>query len=80
MKLKEKIKRFLTLDVHGHEGFTLVELIIVIAILAILSSVAVVGQVVIQSASRKMLCTSARGDLPPPVGIPRIAAAISDGR
>ena len=43
MKLREKIKRFWTLDVHDHEGFTLVELIIVIAILAILSSVAVVG-------------------------------------
>ena len=43
MKLREKIKRFWTLDVHNHEGFTLVELIIVIAILAILSSVAVVG-------------------------------------
>ena len=43
MKLREKIKRFCRLDVHNHEGFTLVELIIVIAILAILSSVAVVG-------------------------------------
>ena len=43
MKLREKIKRFWTLDVHNHQGFTLVELIIVIAILAILSSVAVVG-------------------------------------
>ena len=43
MKLREKIKRFWTLDVHNHQGFTLVELIIVIAILAILSSVAVAG-------------------------------------
>ncbi len=43
MKLKNTWKRFWTLDVHNHEGFTLVELIIVIAILAILSSVAVVG-------------------------------------
>ena len=43
MNLKKMWKRFLTLDVHNHEGFTLVELIIVIAILAILSSVAVVG-------------------------------------
>ncbi len=43
MKLKEKMKRFWSMDVHNHEGFTLVELIIVIAILAILSSVAVAG-------------------------------------
>ena len=43
MKLREKIKRFWTMDVHNHEGFTLVELIIVIAILAILSGVAVAG-------------------------------------
>ena len=43
MKLREKMKRFWTLDVHNHEGFTLVELIIVIAILAILSGGAVVG-------------------------------------
>ena len=43
MNLKNKWKRFWTMDVHNHEGFTLVELIIVIAILAILSSVAVVG-------------------------------------
>ena len=43
MKLREKFKRFWTMDVHNHEGFTLVELIIVIAILAILSGVAVAG-------------------------------------
>ena len=43
MKLKNYWKRFWTLDVHNHEGFTLVELIIVIAILAILSGVAVAG-------------------------------------
>ena len=43
MKLKENWKRFWTLDVHNHEGFTLVELIIVIAILAILSTGAVAG-------------------------------------
>ena len=43
MKLREKFRRFWTMDVHNHEGFTLVELIIVIAILAILSGVAVVG-------------------------------------
>ena len=43
MKLKNMWKRFWTLDVHNHEGFTLVELIIVIAILAILSGVAVAG-------------------------------------
>ena len=41
--LKNMINRFFTLNVHEHKGFTLVELIIVIAILAILSSVAVVG-------------------------------------
>ena len=43
MKLREKLKRFWTLDVHNHEGFTLVELIIVIAILAILSTGAIAG-------------------------------------
>ena len=43
MKKNNFWKRFWTMDVHNHEGFTLVELIIVIAILAILSSVAVVG-------------------------------------
>ena len=43
MNLKEKWKRFWTLDVHNHEGFTLVELIIVIAILAILSTGAIAG-------------------------------------
>ena len=43
MKLREKMKRFWTLDVHNHEGFTLVELIIVIAILAILSTGAIAG-------------------------------------
>ena len=43
MKLKENLKRFWTLDVHNHEGFTLVELIIVIAILAILSTGAIAG-------------------------------------
>lgn len=43
MKKKNSWKRLWTMDVHNHEGFTLVELIIVIAILAILSGVAVVG-------------------------------------
>ena len=43
MKLKNMWKRFWTLDVHNHEGFTLVELIIVIAILAILSTGAIAG-------------------------------------
>lgn len=43
MKLKEMWKRFWTLDVHNHAGFTLVELIIVIAILAILSTGAIAG-------------------------------------
>jgi len=43
MNFREKMKRFWTLDVHNHEGFTLVELIIVIAILAILSTGAIAG-------------------------------------
>ena len=43
MKLIMILKNFFTLDVHNHAGFTLVELIIVIAIIAILSSVAVAG-------------------------------------
>jgi prepilin-type N-terminal cleavage/methylation domain-containing protein len=43
MNLKNRFKRFWTLDVHNHEGFTLVELIIVIAILAILSTGAIAG-------------------------------------
>ncbi len=43
MNKKKGLRRFFTLDVHNHEGFTLVELIIVIAILAILSAVAVAG-------------------------------------
>lgn len=43
MNLKKMWKRFWTMNVHNHEGFTLVELIIAIAVLAILSAVAVVG-------------------------------------
>ena len=43
MKLRNMWKRFWTLDVHNHAGFTLVELIIVIAILAILSTGAIAG-------------------------------------
>lgn len=41
MNLKKKIKGFLTLNCRGNGGFTLVELIVVIAILAILGGVAV---------------------------------------
>ena len=53
MKLREKMKRFWTLDVHNHEGFTLVELIIVIAILAILSTGAIAGySVYVEQANR----------------------------
>ena len=53
MKLREKMKRFWTLDVHNHAGFTLVELIIVIAILAILSTGAIAGySVYVEQANR----------------------------
>lgn len=41
MDLKKKMKAFFTLDRHASDGFTLVELIVVIAILAILGGVAV---------------------------------------
>ena len=41
MNLKKKIRDFMTLTRHGNGGFTLVELIVVIAILAILGAVAI---------------------------------------
>ena len=41
MKLRERLGKFLTLSKRGNGGFTLVELIVVIAILAVLAGVAV---------------------------------------
>lgn len=41
MKKKNGLRNFFTLDVHNHEGFTLVELIVVIAIVAVFAGVAV---------------------------------------
>ena len=41
MKNSNKVKRFFTMDRHHAGGFTLVELVVVIAILAILAGVAI---------------------------------------
>ena len=56
MDFKKKLKAFFTLERRANEGFTLVELIVVIAVLAILGGVAVPAYSSVMASSNKKIC------------------------